>query len=152
MAKVIFSIGAPGSGKSTALKKLATDISATYICPDEIRKELFGDEVDHSDDKKVWQIARDRVAESVKNKHAVVFDSTHTRLERRKAFIEEVRAMGATSIEGIFFNLPVEEILKRNAARDKKVDEDYIRLSVDRLKENPPIEAEGFDALTVISE
>ncbi|HAU35476.1 MAG TPA: phosphohydrolase, partial [Lysinibacillus sp.] len=41
--KVIFTVGLPGSGKSTFVKQLAKRENAVVLSSDAIRQELFGD-------------------------------------------------------------------------------------------------------------
>ncbi|MCR5120210.1 MAG: ATP-binding protein [Lachnospiraceae bacterium] len=41
--RVIMLIGMSGSGKSTLANKISRETGVAVICPDEIRKELYGD-------------------------------------------------------------------------------------------------------------
>lgn len=43
MQKIIIGIGIPGTGKTTYLKKIASEQNYTYVSSDEVREEVFGD-------------------------------------------------------------------------------------------------------------
>jgi predicted kinase len=152
MPRVILSIGLPGSGKTTILQPLAEKLHAAYISPDSIRKELHGNEDDHADDKEIWRIARVRISESLQRGESVVFDSTFSRPDRRRAFINDCKAAGAASIEGIVFDIPLDEVLRRNGLREKNVDAAHIRESFEQRRSNPPNADDGFDVLIRVDE
>ena len=151
MATLIFGIGIPGSGKTTILKKIAEENSFTYISPDSIRLAKLGSEIDHSTDKEIWRIARTRAASALEAGQIVVFDSTFSNKDRRVRFIKAAREWGATAIEGLFFDLLLDEVLKRNTARgdggDKRVSDEYLQQAYAELVQCPPAPEEGFDAL-----
>ena len=147
MTTLILSIGIPGSGKTTILKKLALENNFEYISPDDIRKEMFGREDDHTYDKIVWNEARKRVTNLLEAKHDVAFDSTFSNRERRRRFIHDAKKAGAQTVEGLFFDIPLEEILQRNASREKSVAEEYLQTAYAELQSEPPSAEDGFDSL-----
>lgn len=61
MIKVILGIGIPGSGKTMALRKIADDYNYGYICPDDLRFEMFHEIEDRTTPEKdeMWK-ARNR--------------------------------------------------------------------------------------------
>jgi thymidylate kinase len=65
--------------------------------------------------------------------------------------MEFARAIPGISIEGLFFDIPIEEVLKRNAFRGesdgKFVSEDYLKQVYAELVQYPPKPEEGFDVL-----
>ncbi len=147
MASFIFGIGIPGSGKTTILRKFAIEHGYEYISPDDIRNELFGKEDDHTDDKAVWNEARKRVMDSIGASRTTVFDSTFSNQARRRRFVDDARLAGVNTIEGLFFDIPLEEVLNRNASRGKKVSEEYLRTAYAELQAQPPTAGDGFDVL-----
>jgi predicted kinase len=147
MASLIFGVGIPGSGKTTILRKFAAEHGFEYISPDDIRKEFFGREDDHADDKAVWNEARKRVANFLEAGHTVLFDSRFSNQERRRRFISDARESGVDTVEGLFFDVTLEEILKRNSSREKQVSEEYLRGAYAELHAQVPSVEDGFDTL-----
>jgi len=151
MATIIMSIGIPGSGKTTVMKKIAERFSFEYIAPDGIRLEKWGAENDHSDDKEIWIIARARVVEAIQVGKTVVFDSTFSTVKRRAHFIAFARSCGIEIIEGLYFEIPLEHVLRRNENRGTKggklTSSDYIKTTHTELINTPPKPEEGFDVL-----
>ena len=86
----IILIGLPGSGKSTWLSKFNADNKYRVICPDEIRKELTGKISDQSQNAHVWQVAKERVQNTLEKGKGVILDSTMTDASRRKDFIKDL--------------------------------------------------------------
>jgi len=150
------SIGIPGSGKTTLMKEIAGKNSLEYIGPDALREEIHGDEMDHADDKAIWVELRSRVADALNRNQGVVVDASFHTAKRRAHFIEFARQSGAEQIEALFFNIPLDVILSRNAARKdaggKLASEDYIRRAYAELQDNLPMPEEGFDILVEVNE
>ena len=113
---------------------------------------MHGNEDDHADDKEIWRIARARISESLQKGESIVFDSTFSRPDRRRAFVADCRAAGAMSIEGIVFDVSLDEVLRRNSSREKNVNEAHIRESFELRMSNPPNADDGFDVLISVDE
>jgi len=149
------SIGVPGSGKSSVMKKIAEWGSFEYTGPDVIRLEKHNDETNHEDDKAIWVELRDRVANALKEGKSIVVDSTFHTLKRREHFMAFVREYGA-EIEGLSFDIPLETILSRSIHRaedgGKSVSTDYIEKVYKELQQNRPKPEEGFNALMCIDQ
>lgn len=145
------SIGVPGSGKSTVMRKIATWGSFEITGPDAIRLEKHHDETDHADDEAIWVELRSRVAAAMKAGKTIVIDSTFHTKERRAHFLEFARANGAARIEVLYFDIPLETLLSRAGGRlesgGKEVSLDYIRQAHAELQDNLPTPDEGFDEL-----
>lgn len=152
MIKVIISIGIPGSGKSTVLKEFSEKYGYDYVCPDEIRKEMFGDAADQSKNIEVWDEARRKMKEILSQGKTVVFDATFTDAERRKEFFDFVKENGAEKIQGIFFDIPLEVAKERNLERERQVPEDIIEKMESDLKTVKPKTEEGLDAIFTLNE
>lgn len=82
----IFSVGAPGSGKSTFMQPLARKLGYTYINPDAIRQEFTGDPRDHTREGAVWTTIRRRMVAGLQN-NGIVFDATNAKRKDRRAMI-----------------------------------------------------------------
>ena len=151
MTSVIISIGVPGSGKSTVMRKIAEWGSFEITGPDAIRLEKHNDETDHADDQAIWVELRSRVAAAMKAGKTIVIDSTFHTKQRRVHFLEFARANGAARIEALYFDIPLEMLLSRASGRHesggKETSLDYIRQAYAELQDNLPTPEEGFDEL-----
>ena len=86
------SVGIPGSGKTTVMKKVAEQGGFEYVGPDALRLEKYQNEMDHADDKEIWVELRARVADALEKGKTIVVDSTFHTAKRRAHFIEFARA------------------------------------------------------------
>lgn len=156
MKKVIFGIGIPGSGKTTALKQLLEEHpDFVYICPDDIRAELCGNTLDQSRNAEVWRTAFEKLIDAMQtgDETTVVFDSTQARSSDRKAFVRKCRDWGnADIVEGWYFDVPIETAIARNDLRDRQVPLYVIERMYEDLMQNPPTTDEGIDALYIIND
>ena len=134
--KIIFSIGLPGSGKSTYYKNNLMDKDHLVILSsDEIRENKYlgmkyTDDI-QLDTKKTLEL---KLIESIKEKKNIVLDTTYyNSKEKRRDLIEKINNEGE-DIEYIFniFNIGVKDCIKRDSLRDKnrKVGEEIDRKSV----------------------
>lgn len=137
--------GLPASGKSTYAETLC-EIEPTFyrICPDLIRKDLYGDESVQGDGKKVFSIARYQMREIGSVGGNVVFDATNINANRRKELVKEMRPYFDIIICK-WFSTPYTLCLARNEERERKVPEEVIT----RMWENfeHPTMREGWDII-----
>lgn len=152
MSKLIISIGIPGSGKTTFLKKFATDNNAVYICPDDIRLEVTGDESNQEKNPEVWDIARNRLHELLMMRKDVVFDATFANHFYRESFISEARNVGELHVTGIYFDIPLQIAEYRNKNRKRIVPFEVLKKMHISINNHPPKTEEGFDRLTIVNE
>lgn len=148
MSNVSMMIGIPGSGKSTFAKTL----SGVYICPDEVRKELYGDISVQGNAKEVFDIVEKRIKDAIQNGDDVIYDATNT-TPYRKETIKEFRSFGADKVNGYFVNTPFEVCCERNRNRrdrSEPVTEDVMERMHNGIINNPPCKADGFDNFIVV--
>ncbi|MFI5240353.1 MAG: AAA family ATPase [Candidatus Saccharimonadia bacterium] len=141
-------IGVPGSGKTTYLKPFAERIDAKYLSTDEIRLELLGDMLDHSQNQRVWAELYRLADESLMKSRSVVIDAMN--LIPNYRIIDNKRYRGYCSeIVGIWFNFSLEEILRRNLSRIHRepVPESDITRLYHAMIASPPVLSEGFDKI-----
>lgn len=141
---VIIGIGLPGCGKTTLLKPLAEEKGYTYVNADDIREELTGDMVNHTQEPAVWALLHDRVATALLT-GGVVIDATFTRTGDRRRMAAFCRENGASEIIGYWIDTPLWLCKERNAARNRNVLDEAINKMANRLAINPPDVSEGFD-------
>jgi predicted kinase len=134
-------VGIPGSGKSTIANQIP---NAVVISSDAIRKELYGAEEIQGEGKQVFTLVYKRIGEELAKGHDVVFDATNLTPKARSA----VFRFSAEHI-AIFVSTSLDDCLKRNAARKRKVPEEVIYRMYNNLIY--PRRAEGFKTIITIS-
>lgn len=117
---LIILCGPPASGKSTWGKKFATDNNVEYVSTDEIRAQIGSGEADQSVSAAAFGIAKRRVSTSLAEGKSVIIDATNVNPKSRKDWINMGRDAGAYII-AIAFEVPREELLRRDAERSRHV-------------------------------
>jgi predicted kinase len=142
--RVVLLIGLPASGKST----WAASQGAVAISSDELRRWLTGDATDQSIHPLVFRLMRDFVRLRIELGAPVTYvDATNLSRKHRRPFLKIAEHMGCLC-EAVFFDVPLDECLRRNQARARKVPEAAIRAMAERLE--PPLADEGFTRITRI--
>lgn len=147
MSTAVLAIGIPGSGKSTALLRLARKYGYAYSNRDDIRLELLGDAGDQSRNKHVWEISKQRIHDALSSGTSVIVDGTFAEVGKRRDMIAFLRQAGAERVLGVWFNVPFVDALARNNARLRVVPEDAVLYMYKELLASPPSRADGFDML-----
>jgi predicted kinase len=78
---------------------------------------------------------------------ASYIDATNLVREQRKPFVEAAKQRSCR-LEAIFFDVPLDVCLERNAARERQVPEDVMRRMAAALE--PPTPEEGFERIITI--
>lgn len=152
MAKLIMGVGIPGSGKTTVLRNIAKKHDYSYICPDDIRMELTGDAANQTKNKEVWGEAYRRLEAYLKEGRTVIFDATFSNNISRNTCLSLARKSGASKVQGLYVDTPLEIAKERNAGRDRVVPEFVLERMSGSLENNPPIIEEGFDSIFTLDE
>ena len=144
---LIVMCGLPASGKSTYSQWLAESGIFQRVCPDLIRKELYGDENIQGDGKRVFETAYHDIKEYACLGENVVFDATNINAKRRKELVKEMRPYFDVIICK-WFSTPLLTCKLRNAKRERQVPYEVI----ERMWENfqRPTLDEGFDIVEEI--
>lgn len=143
-------IGLPGCGKSTYAKK-KKEAGITIISPDEIREELTGDMSDQSRNRDVFKLAHKRTKEALRCGYSVVFDATDLTRKARNELLSCIPDRHNTYVEYILFRVPLEECMKRNRQRSRRVPEEVIR-RMDNSFTLPSRKKEDYDRLTIFGQ
>ena len=148
MSVVYLLLGAQGSGKSTWANANAGRLGAALLASDDVRNELESSRAgDPNDGDRVFQVVEAQLEWLLSQNRTVIVDATHARKTWRRNEIAIARQHGARVV-GVWFDLPLEICLARNAAKpgltwgDRVVPEDLLRW-VWRGFEQP--EADEFD-------
>ena len=140
-------IGPAGSGKSTASKNLFQN--ALRICPDSVRKELFGDEADQREPAKVFEIAYKSMEDALCNGFSVVFDATNTTAFARKKVLERVSGITHKNV-AVFMNTPLEECKRRNKTRGRVVSDAVIERQYEQMMRDASSIPYQFDEICIV--
>lgn len=142
--KLVVLVGLPGSGKSTWLQERGLDA----LSSDAVRRMLTGDETDQSVNRLVFQTLR-VMARARKEAGAEVtyIDSTALARWERRCWVRFAE-LNACEVEALFFDVPVEECLRRNRLRERMVPEEALLRMAGRL-EAPTVD-EGFGRVEII--
>jgi len=136
--RIVLLVGLPGSGKSTWLERTA----GGGISSDAVRKILADDETDQSIHPQVFATVRYLLERRLAIGRPVSYiDATNLTPEERRPYVEIARAHGC-EIEAVFFDVPLEVCLARNAARSRVVPPEVMAKMAAKLE--PPTAAEGF--------
>jgi putative nucleotidyltransferase with HDIG domain len=144
--QIIITAGAPGSGKTTYRKTLYPDIQT--ICMDDERERLCGTAHDQTRNQEVFDNCYGRLRKALLAKENVIWDSTSADRKMRRRIIDLARCQGAL-IEFVYFDIPLEILQARNAARDRVTPPRVVESFYRRLAAPKPYE---YDVLRVVDE
>lgn len=122
---LVILVGPPASGKSTWGDKFAKKNNIKRVSTDEIRAEIGSGEADQSVSPAAFFLARQRVSAELGAGRSVMIDATSVNKKARKDWINLARGHGAYVI-AVAFEVPREELLKRDAQRPRHVGEEVI--------------------------
>lgn len=139
--RVVVLVGLPASGKSTWV----AEQGGVAISSDELRRWLRDDAADQTIHGLVFRLMRDFVRMRITLGAPVTYvDATNLTLKHRRPFIKIAEHMGCVC-DAVFFDVPVEECIRRNELRSRKVPADAIRAMAKSLL--VPGTGEGFASI-----
>lgn len=140
-------VGLPGSGKSWYAENKLSNV--VIHSSDAIREELLGDVSDQSQQDLVFQTLHDRVICGLRSGMNVVYDATNTNYKRRRAFLQQVKALCIPSLQTvcIFMATPYSKCLENNTNRNRTVPESVIHRMYQKI--DIPMKAEGWDSILI---
>lgn len=140
MPKVIMTVGAPGSGKTTYAKSLDPTQWIT-VCLDDIRGALFGDKkiyFKHLDEnpwmrETVHRVNRGMIRTALSSGRNVILPNTHTNLA---SFRDVLQILEKNDIEPqiVVFDVPWDVLIARDRARSEleHVGDEFLRMSYEQ--------------------
>ena len=144
---LIVMCGLPASGKSTYSQWLAENAHFYRVCPDLIRKDLYGDENIQGDGKKVFSIAHYQMKEIGSVGGNVVFDATNIDRNCRIKLVKKMRPYFDIIICK-WVSTPLLLCKLRNAKRERQVPYEVIERMYENFRQ--PEKDEGFDIVEEI--
>jgi len=146
MAKLIFLIGLPGSGKSTyAEKNLSKD--SEILSSDRIRQELFNDETNQDNNQLVFDTLFARARDFLIQGKNVVIDATNVDKQERVNSLAKFKDLDVYRV-AIVVKTPVSECIRRDSMRERTVGKNVILKFRRRMVY--PTKAEGFDKIIFV--
>ena len=143
MCRIVITVGLPGSGKSTYLKRRGVNA----ISSDEIRHLIADDSEDQSVHAQVFATIRYLIRQRIAAGRVVTYvDATHLTRWERRPYVRLARKYGC-QVEAIFFNVPVETCVRRNRRRGRVVPEEVIRAMAELME--PPTVGEGIARILI---
>jgi predicted kinase len=143
LCRIVITVGLPGSGKSTYLKRRGVNA----ISSDEIRHLIADDSEDQSVHAQVFATIRYLIRQRIAVGRAVTYvDATHLTRWERRPYVRLARKYGC-QVEAIFFNVPVETCVRRNRRRGRVVPEEVIRAMAELME--PPTVGEGLARILI---
>lgn len=141
---VVLAIGLPGSGKSSWFKRH----NITPLSSDVIRALLFDDSNEQRYQELVFSNLRSMLrARLVARRPLNYVDATNLTPHDRHSWIKMAKDFGY-EVQAVYFDVPLEVCLERNAKRQRVVEEDVMRRMSGKMK--APTFTEGFSKITVV--
>lgn len=145
-------IGPPASGKSTLAGRLAQlHPGSVIVSTDLIREQLYGDATVQGD----WPVIEAEVIHQINTAlHAgrpVIYDATNARRAWRLDLLQKLGTFSDIHWIGWHLATPLPQCLAWNRMRVRQVDARIISRMYEALKDWPPVPAEGFSDVHILS-
>jgi predicted kinase len=132
--ELVVLVGLQGAGKSTFYRQR---FAGTHV---HVSMDLWP----HARDKRARQLRA--LHEALSSGRPVVVDNTNASPDERQPLVAAARDHGARA-EAYFFDVPVADCLRRNAARTGRARVPPVALFATSKRLRPPTLEEGFDAV-----
>ena len=147
MNKIIITVGAPGSGKSTWIEKYKRAHPYVTVLSSDALRAVFGkDENDQTVSAKVFQYMESEADRLVNSGNTVLIDATNMHRKARKPWVELAKKYRVI-IEAYVFVVNRDELIDRNQKRGDAGGRNVPTHVIDRMLNNyvAPSHEDGFD-------
>ena len=114
---------------------------------DDIRKEILGNPNDQSQNQLVFNRCLSNLGKAIRAGENVILDNTNFGRKMRKMFIDVARNHGC-QVNGIYWDIGIETLLKRNLEREKAVPEAIVWKFYKQLETPASYEVDKLQVLT----
>ena len=150
--KLFMLIGLPGSGKSTFARNkvkfydnTCNETKLVIVSSDDIREELYGTRSCQKDPARVFEIAHERIINSLKQGWDVIFDATNITRKNRASLLKKIPAYTEKFAQICW--APISTCIERDLKREFSVKADVIWKMA--YKFQMPFYDEGFDHICI---
>lgn len=150
--KLFMLIGLPGSGKSTFARNRVKfydnkwrETELVIVSSDSIREELYGTRSCQKDPTRIFEIARERVIDSLEQGYDVIFDATNITRKNRISFLNKIPAYTEKFAQICW--APISTCIERDLKREFSVKANIIWKMA--YKFQMPFYDEGFDHICI---
>jgi predicted kinase len=141
---VVLAIGLPGSGKSSWFKRH----ELTPLSSDMLRAILFDDPTEQRFQDLIFSNLRSMLkARLIARRPLNYVDATNLTAHDRASWIKLAKDYGY-EVQAVYFDVPLDVCLQRNAKRERKVPDDVMRRMAGKL--TAPTFEEGFSKITMV--
>src|SRR5262249_36628446 len=141
---VVLAIGLPGSGKTTWFKRRGVTPLSSHM----LRSSLSDGIPEQRYQSLVFSTLRSLLrARLIAKMPWNYVDATNLSQGERRQWIKMAKGFGF-EVQAVFFDVPLEVCLARNAKRERRVDEEVMRRMAQKLR--PPTFDEGFSKIVVV--
>jgi predicted kinase len=145
---IVVLVGLPGSGKSTWIQNNLVAGMSGALSSDALRDLLADDATRQDIHPVVFRTMRELLKRRLELKRPVTYiDATNLTSWERRPYVRLADLFDA-EIEAVFFDVPVEECIRRNRGRGRIVPDEAILTMLAKLV--PPDVSEGFLRVSVI--
>ena len=141
--------GPSACGKTTVAVELEDEHGFTRVSSDDIRREMFGDVYNRTENAKVFKEAHRRSREALSEGKDVVFDATNCLSANRYRALKNSIPEGTDVLKicAVYTETSPKTILLRNAERSKPVPERIVLRMHKSLNDATPQLYEGYDMI-----
>ena len=149
MTDFVLLCAVPGAGKTYFAKVAEESGEYKLVSSDDIREALWGDASIQKNLKRVFSEMEARTIANLQEGYNVIYDATNIKRKDRLSILNKVKELcPSVGTYCLRFDVPLDECIRRAAARERKVSADVIYRMAERFEE--PQYDEGWDYICTV--